>query len=205
MFDKNIKNIIFDFDGVILDSVPLKTEAFRKLFADYTIEKVEKLIEFHLENGGVSRYEKIKYFFNVLLNKNINDDLILEYAKKYSRLTKKELTNSKYLINDSFEFIKQNYQKYNMHIASGADENDLKYICNKLNLTRYFITINGSPIKKGEIIKNILKSYKYKKNETIMIGDSITDFDAAKENEIEFYGYNNEILNIKDNYIDKWM
>jgi len=195
-----IKNIIFDFDGVILDSVPVKTEAFRKLFQEYPKEITDKFIEFHLKNGGVSRYEKIRYFFEGLLNKKINEEKILYFAKKYSELTKQELANEKYLIKDSIDFIKKNYKKYNMHIASGADENDLKYICDKLELTKYFVSINGSPTKKSEIIKSILESNDYKKSETVMIGDSINDFEAAKESGIEFYGYNNDNL-IKKTYL----
>ena len=197
-----IKNIIFDFDGVILDSIPVKTEAFRKLFQKHPKKIIDEFIKFHLTNGGVSRYEKIKYFFENLLNKKINKEKILYYAKKYSELTKQELANEKYLIKDSINFIRKNYKKYNMHIASGADENDLKYICNKLELTKYFISINGSPNKKSEIIKNILESNNYKKSETIMIGDSINDFKAAKENGIEFYGYNNNKNLKKYNYIN---
>lgn len=186
-----IKNIIFDFDGVILDSVPTKTEAFKKLFEDFPRNLVDELIYYHKINGGKSRYIKIKYFFNELLNKEISENEILEYAKKYSILTKEELANPKYLIEDSLDFIKQNYKKYNFHIASGADEEDLKYICEKLNLSQYFLSINGSPIIKSEIVKNILTHNQYKKEETILIGDSINDYEAANINNIGFYGYNN--------------
>ena len=199
MFDKNIKNIIFDFDGVILDSVPLKTEAFRKLFNSYPKDKVEKLIEYHMKNGGISRFVKIKHFFENILNEHISDTEIKNYADRYSQLTKEELTNSKYIINDAVDFIKQNHKKYNMHIASGADKNDLRYICEKLELTQYFLTINGSPNKKREIVKNILDLNNYKKDETILIGDSVNDYEAANENGIEFYGYNNVDLNTNNN------
>lgn len=198
-----IKNIIFDFDGVILDSVPTKTEGFKKLFQDFQIELVDKLIEHHIQNGGISRYKKIKYFFNEILNQEISEDEILSYASKYSEITKEELTNSKYIIDDTISFIKQNYKKYNMHIASGADEKDLKYICDRLDLTKYFISISGSPIIKSEIVKKILLTNQYKNEETILIGDSINDYDAAEENKIQFYGYNNYNLK-KFKYIESF-
>ncbi len=197
-----IKNIVFDFDGVILDSVPVKTEAFKKLFDDYAEDKVQKLIEYHLENGGKSRYLKIKYFFNEILNQEIHKKDILFYANKYSDLTKKELSKEKYLMVDTMTFIEQNYQNYNLHIASGADENDLKFICQSLELSKYFISIHGSPKIKNEIVRDILNKNQYKKNETILIGDSKNDHEAANINNIEFYGYNNlELKNLKHNYI----
>jgi len=186
-----IKNIIFDFDGVILDSVPTKTEGFKKLFQDFPNEKVDKLIEYHLQNGGMSRYKKIKYFFSELMNHNISEDKVLYYANKYSEITKGELINLKYIIEDTVNFIKQNHKKYNMHIASGADEKDLKYICDKLVIAHYFKTIHGSPTEKEQILKNILDHNAYKTDETIFIGDSINDFEAATANNIKFCGFRN--------------
>jgi len=197
-----IKNIIFDFDGVILDSVPVKTEAFKKLFASFDNSSVDKLIAYHLQNGGKSRYLKIEYFFKEVLNKHISENEILEYADKYSSLTKEELSKSKYLIKDTVSFIQKNFQNYNLHVASGADEKDLKYICESLDLNRYFLSVHGSPIPKDDLIKDILVNNKYLTEETILIGDSINDFTAAEKNHIVFYGYNNTLLKEDHNYID---
>lgn len=198
-----IKNIIFDFDGVILDSVPVKTEAFKNLFADFSPDIIQKFIEYHSLNGGRSRYIKIKYFFNELMNEIISEDKIFEYANRYSELTKKELCKKKYIIHDTQNFINKNYKKYNMHIASGADEKDLKYICNKLELTDYFISIDGSPTIKSEIVKNIILSNQYENKETILIGDSINDYEAANKNNIGFYAYNN--IKLKNfNYLESF-
>lgn len=196
-----IKNIIFDFDGVILNSVPTKTEAYRKLFHEFPVDKVEQLINYHIQNGGISRYVKVKYFFEEILSQSISEAEILRHADRYSELTKEELTDPKYMIDNAVSFIKQNYQKYNMHIASGADENDLKYICEKLALTPYFLSINGSPTKKNDIVRNILALNTYNQEETILIGDSVNDYEAAKENEIDFYGFNNTLLEDHLNYL----
>ncbi|HIP12818.1 MAG TPA: HAD family hydrolase [Arcobacter sp.] len=199
-----IKNIIFDFDGVILDSVPVKTEAFRKLFKEFSKDEVNELIKYHLINGGKSRFLKIKYFFNEVLNKKINDEKISLYAHRYSELTKEELSKEKYLISDTLSFIRENHQKYNMHVASGAEEKDLKYICHNLNLNQYFLSINGSPKVKSDIVKELLNFNTYKKNETILIGDSINDFETADGNGIEFYGYNNKLLKLHHKYITNY-
>lgn len=199
-----IKNIIFDFDGVILDSVPVKTEAFRLLFKAFEKTLVDEFIAFHLRNGGKSRYVKIKYFFEELLSQKISDEDVSSMASQYSELTKTELAKEKYIIQDAFEFIQQNYQKYNMHIASGADEKDLKYICDTLNLSQYFLSINGSPTIKDEIVTQILNDNHYTKDETILIGDSINDFQAADLNGVKFYGYNNLELSQDHQYLNSF-
>lgn len=200
-----IKNIIFDFDGVILDSIPVKTEAFQKLFEEFSSDKVNLLIDYHLLNGGKSRYLKIKYFFNTILNKDITDEEILKYADKYSLLTKEELSKGKYIILDTLEFIKQNYKRYNMHIASGADEKDLKFICNSLNLNQYFLSISGSPKIKNEIVKDILILNDYDIKETILIGDSVNDYEAARTNNIDFFAFNNKLLKQDHKYIETFL
>lgn len=187
---ENIKNIIFDFDGVILDSVELKTQAFVELFKEFPKNKVQELIKYHMQNGGISRYHKIQYFFKDILQGEISDIEISKYAKKYSELTKEKLCNPRYIIKETLDFIKKKQDCYNMHIASGADEQDLLEICERLDLTQYFLSIHGSPTKKDDLVKNLLVNNNYKTKETILIGDSINDYNAALKNDICFYGFN---------------
>jgi len=197
------KNIIFDFDGVILDSVPIKSKAFRHIFQDFDKELVDQILEYHELNGGLSRYKKIEYFFKSVLKRPITEEKVIKYADKFSEITNKELIDSKYIIKDVLDFIKNNKNIYNMHIASGSSHNDLKYICEKLDLSKYFISIDGSPMEKSLLVENILIKYGYKEEDTCLVGDSINDYDAASHNNIAFCGYNNKNLNkVSYHYID---
>ena len=78
-------------------------------------------------------------------------------------------------------------------------------LCVNFDLSQYFISINGSPTKKEVLVDNILKKYAYDLNETILIGDSINDYRAAKLNNIQFYGYNNIELKKYNKYIDSFL
>lgn len=197
-----IKNIIFDFDGVILDSMPIRTEGFKKIFENYDNKKVEELISFHLINGGLSRFVKIKYFFEELLETSISEEEINFFADKYSKIMKEKLINEKYLIRETVDFIKNN-NNIKMFIASGSEEKELRLINESLQLSKYFLGIFGSPKNKIDIVKSIIKDNKLNKNETILIGDSINDYDAAIKNDIRFFGYNNiKLKNISDKYIN---
>lgn len=198
-----IKTIFWDFDGVILDSMPIRDYGFAKIFEEFDKELVDKLLEYHTLNGGLSRYVKIRYFYNILLKKDVSDEKVQELADKFSIIMKTELTNKKYLIKETVEFIKANYQNYNFHIVSGSDGKELNYLCKELGLSKYFKTIEGSPTPKNDLVKNILEKYKYDPKECILIGDSINDYEAANVNNMKFYGYNNEELKDKDDYIEK--
>ncbi|MCV3456941.1 HAD family hydrolase [Campylobacter sp. CNRCH_2016_0050h] len=200
-----IKNILWDFDGVIIDSSAIRDYGFREIFKEFDKALVEKLIEYHSINGGLSRFHKIRYFFNEILKKDINDDEVKAYADRFSLIMREELVKSKYLILDSVNFIKENYEKYNFHIVSGSEHDELNLLCQKLQINYYFHSINGSPTPKIELVKNLLMKENYNKSETILIGDSINDYEAAKESNISFYGYNNQQLkDISKRYIEKF-
>jgi len=197
-----MKNIIFDFDGVIIDSVPIRNFGFYEIFKKYPKKLVEQLVAYHIENLGLSRFVKIRYFFHTILKKDITKEEILEFSNLYSSIMLLHLNNKKLIIQDTLNFIQQNYQKYNFHIASGSEQNELRLLNDNLNLSFYFHSIHGSPIPKIELVKIILKENQYKDEETVLIGDSINDYDAAIQNNIRFFGYNNvKLKNLSSFYI----
>ena len=122
----------------------------------------------------------------------------------FSQIMKKELTNNKYLIQETVSFIENNYDKKVFHIVSGSEQNELRYLCKELNLSKYFKTIEGSPTPKNDLVKNILNKENYNTQEVILIGDSINDYIAANENGLMFYGFNNNDLINKDKYIESF-
>ena len=188
---KDIKNIIFDFDGVIIDSMDVRADGVSEVFANYDKELVDKFIDYYGYNAGLSKFLKIKYFYNKILNKDISDEKIEVYSNKLSKIMKEKLISKEVLIDDSCEFIKNNYEKFNFHIASGSEENELRFLCNKLGIDQYFKSIKGAPLHKNDLVNNIIEENSYKREETIIIGDSINDFEAAEINDIGFFGYNN--------------
>ena len=194
-----MKNIIFDFDGVIIDSMHIRSFGFRKIFQDFNTKSVQKLIDYHNENGGYSRFVKIKYFFNTILNQAISENEITIYANKYSKIMRENLTSKTIIINETINFIKKIYTKYNLHIASGSEQEELRYLNQELGISEYFKSIYGSPTPKIDLVKKILEENNYENKDTVLIGDSINDFEAAKENNIIFLGYNNKtLINIGD-------
>ena len=86
----NIKNIFFDFDGVIAESVSAKTDAFNEMYLPYGKDVADKVVEYHKLHGGVSRYEKFKYFHKEFLNEIINRISIdsLKFVPEYTNSLK---------------------------------------------------------------------------------------------------------------------
>ena len=189
-----LETIFWDFDGVILDSMNVRDWGFREIFKGYSESKVEDLIHYHRINGGLSRYVKIRYFYENILNQSITEERVLEYAEQFSILMKSELTNKENLIMDAVNFIESNHKNYRFHIVSGSDQTELRYLCSELGVKDFFLSIHGSPTPKTQLVADLLNEHDYDKSTTILIGDSLNDYDAAVKNNIGFYGYNNNCL-----------
>jgi phosphoglycolate phosphatase-like HAD superfamily hydrolase len=193
-----LKNIIWDFDGVILDSMPIRTKGFELLFKDYPEEQVKELVKYHEEQGGLSRYHKIRYFYEKILGKSITEKKVFDLAGDFSTIMLKELCNPELIILDAADWIKENAGNYRFFIASGSDQTELREINKQLNLAQYFEGIYGSPAPKNENVEMIIREFSLDKTQTALIGDSINDREAAQVNGIQFYGYNNQSLKSDD-------
>ena len=197
--------IIFDFDGVIIDSMKVRDNGFRAIFSEFNKDDVEKLVKYNRMNGGLSRFHKIKYFYEEILNRDIEQSLIQKYAEEFTEIMKKELVNSNYLIKDTVEFIKRNEGIKKLYIASGSENKELNYLCRELGISDCFTSIYGSPRHKNDIVKSIIETNMYENSKVVLIGDSINDYEAAISNGIDFVGYNN--ISLKEfncNYVDKF-
>jgi HAD superfamily hydrolase (TIGR01549 family) len=201
---EGIRNILWDFDGVILNSNAVRDKGFEITLQKYPSEQVEKLMKYHQENGGLSRYHKFRYFFETIRNEKVTDERILKLANEFSVIMMKNLTNKSLLIRDSLEFIISNHLNYCFHIVSGSDGKELNNLCKHLEIDSYFLSIQGSPTPKKELVDIVLKKYQYSNDECILIGDSINDFEAAVSNKIKFLGYNSKTLKeiFPENYTD---
>ncbi|MCF4102675.1 HAD hydrolase-like protein [Gillisia sp. M10.2A] len=191
---KNKTVILWDFDGVILDSMEVRTKGFKTVLGSFPEKKVQELVNFHLKNGGLSRYVKFKYFFEQIIKVPVNSNDVEKYSNMFSEIMLEILPNKKLLIPDSLNFIIDNQEKFEMHIVSGSDENELKKLCYALDITNLFKSIQGSPVPKTDLVSEILAREHYYNSSVVLIGDSINDHDAAIQNSIDFLGYNNTLL-----------
>ncbi len=196
-------NVLFwDFDGVILDSVPIRNEGYWHALKEYPDEQVEKLIRYQQLNGGISRYVKFRYFYEDILGKEISEEKVNSYAKTFSEYMVQRLTDKSLLIDETIRFIENHYESIPMHIVSGSDQEELRFLCKELEIDHFFKSIHGSPTPKIDLVKQVLYLERYHPEDAALIGDSINDYDAARLNGLTFYGYNNPDLKDKvENYI----
>ncbi len=186
--------ILFDFDGVIVDSMHIRDLGYRKILEEFPQDLVNQFIKYHRVNGGLSRYVKIRYFYEKMLDREISKAKVNQLAEQFSVIMKSKLKDPSIIIKETLSFIKKYFQKIPFHIVSGSDQNELRYLCQSISIETYFLTIEGSPAFKSDLVSGIISNYKYKPVNTILIGDTINDYDAARANGLKFFAYNNSYL-----------
>ena len=195
-----LDNIFFDFDGVIAESVSAKTDAFQEMYLPYGENIANSVVEYHKKNGGVSRYEKFKYFHKYFLNQDIDQVKINELAAQFSKLVLDKVINSEEVLGAK-QFIERYYKKYKFWIITGTPTTEIEIIAKKKQLSEYFVGLHGSPENKKYWTEYLIVKYNLKRNKTIFLGDATTDYDAANYSHTHFaLRENTENMEIFRNY-----
>ena len=184
----NWEAVFFDFDGVILDSVDVKTKAFAKMFRRYGPEVEKKIVEYHLNNGGVSRFDKFRYYYEEILNKPVNEEIIKTLSEQFSDLIIDGVLASPFVAGakETLELLRKN--NIFAYIVSGTPDKEIKLIVQRKGLSKYFKEVHGSPRKKWGICREIITKKNYNSQNCLFIGDAMSDYEAAQKNRICFLG-----------------
>jgi len=181
---------IFDFDGVLVDSVHVKTEAFAELYQEYGEEVVEQVVSHHNQNGGMSRYDKFRHYHRHFLGQSIGTEEVDELAAKFSELVVSKVVQSEKIVgaDELLEYCKR--EGIVCAINSATPEEELKYIISQRGWDDYFRFVFGSPTKKAANILRIVEHSGKSIDEGLFFGDAINDFSAAQEVGIDFVAIN---------------
>jgi phosphoglycolate phosphatase-like HAD superfamily hydrolase len=181
---------VFDCDGVILDSNPIKTAAFRHALEQYPTSKVEQLVDYHRTHGGVSRYEKFRHFFVSLVAEpdETTYETALERFQSYCWAQLREAP----LVPGVVSYLEGLRDRGTpMFVVSGSDETELKAVLGHKRLLPFFDRVLGSPTSKRDNLRALLET-KPQSGKGIFFGDAQLDYEIAAEHGLDFvyvHGY----------------
>lgn len=177
------KTLIFDCDGVVLNSNRVKTDAFYAAALPYGEAAAKALVDYHVSNGGISRYKKFAYFVECIVpgkpGPNI-DELLNRYATQVRDG----------LISCDVSAGLQKLRKATPHarwmIVSGGDQAELRDVFGARELDQLFDGgIFGSPDTKDEILSSELACENIVAP-ALFLGDSKYDYQAANAAGLDF-------------------
>lgn len=184
---KDIQAFFFDFDGVLVDSVEVKTRAFAKLFESYGPDIVSRVIDHHRKNGGMTRVDKFYHYYREFLGKPLDKDELKRLCGDFSRLVVDEVVSAPE-IPGSEEFLKKWHKRLPCFVVSATPNEEILKIVNRRGIGGYFREVLGSSMSKQENVRLLLKEYDLSPEKCIFFGDAENDYRAATACNINFVG-----------------
>ena len=178
--------IIFDFDGVVLESADIKTRAFALLFEEHG-EHVDAIVDLHLSLAGVSRYEKFRLIYRDILGRPLDDAEMDRLGEEFSRIALEEVLACDF-VPGARQFLQRRHRTQALYVASGTPEEELRHIVRERGLERFFTGVYGTPAPKADITRRILDETGTEPHEAVFIGDATTDLEGAREAGVHFIG-----------------
>jgi beta-phosphoglucomutase-like phosphatase (HAD superfamily) len=179
-----IELLILDFDGVVIESNDIKTQAFEKVFSQFPQYK-DAMMQFHYENISVSRIEKFDYLA-VLMGRRADSKLKADVASNFSRYVLEDILTVP-LVKGAERLLKMFKGQIPLYLASVTPANELNHILEKRGLLHWFDDVYGCPPwTKANAIRDILSRKSVLPGNSLLIGDSAGDQRAAFETGIQF-------------------
>lgn len=197
----HFQTLIFDCDGVILNSNTIKTEAFYQVALPYGRQCADSLVAYHVAHGGVSRYQKFQWFVdNVLDDKQV---VVSKLVNAYAMAVKSALLQCE--VTDGLLELREQTKHTNWLIVSGSDQNELREVFQLRQLADLFDGgIFGSPDDKKVILAREMANGNIKRP-ALFLGDSRYDFESAYGAGLDFVFLSQwtEFYGWQDFFVDK--
>lgn len=179
--------IVFDFDGVVLESADVKTDAFVELYADHGADVVAQVRAHHLANLGISRFKKFAWIAENVLRQPLSDEASVALGERFSALALEKVLAAPFVPGADAALEVFAGRGIPMFVASGTPVDELRMIVEKRGLNRFFREVHGAPREKPEIIGDVLARHGWAKDQVLFLGDGMSDYKASKVAGVPFF------------------
>lgn len=186
--------VVFDCDGVILESVNAKTKAFYRVGLNWGPEVARQFKDYHLSHLGISRFVKFEWLFKEVLREELTPVLSEKLGQQFADICLEEVAASP-LVPGCLDCLDYLNGKSTLYIASGMPDEELKTILKARRLDHYFTATLGSPPGKAILLENIIFEEGIPPERTLMVGDANTDLNAAETVGCAFFGRGEQFKN----------
>ena len=179
--------VVFDCDGVILDSNRIKTEAFRIAALPWGAAAADRLVAHHVANGGVSRYAKFAHFLSAIVpetSPNQDGPGLAEMLDEFASAVRRGLETCP--VTAGLHELRAQQPDCRWLVVSGGDQSELREVFSSRGLMDLFDGgVFGSPDEKKKILARELARGNIRLP-AIYLGDSKYDHECAIENGLDF-------------------
>ena len=174
--------VFFDVDGVLIDSLTAKGEAFANLFpAQYR----QDVMDFHSANGGLNRVEKIARISCEIVGVDLSDNELNTLVDTFSSVVRERVFAADE-IPGATPALAAVSKRVPIHAVSAVPTSEVVDVLQHHNMLHFFTSVHGGPNPKDATIVSLTQQYRYDASQCLFVGDSLHDRDAALEAGIPF-------------------
>lgn len=188
--------VIFDMDGVIIDSEEIHKKAYYETFNSLGLNVSEKLYKTFTGSSTINTFQKLVHHFNL---DEKPEDLVLDKRARYVNFFEND--PNLHLVNGVEKLIKHCYQKgLTLVLASSSAMVNINRVFDRFDLHQYFTAkISGADLTASkphpEIFEKAAILGGVSKELCIVIEDSDNGIEAANKAGIYAVGYKNPLVN----------
>ena len=188
-----LKAVLFDMDGVIIDTEPLHRKAYLQMFDNVNIDVSPELYESFTGQSTMNICKRLVEYFNL---KQQPEELVQLKRNNYKYLFEND--DDLALIDGVLERIKDyRNNDVTLVVASSASMHGINQIFERFNLSQYFNgKFSGADLEKSkphpEIFLKAARHTGFKNSECMVIEDSTNGIKAANAADIFCVGFKSE-------------
>lgn len=186
--------VVFDFDGVLVDSNAVKRRAYRDIFADAPESEavVEAVLQSDTEDDRLEVIRAILRGLNREGHATAEQDLLVaEYGERYNTICEEHAATCSE-VRGASSALARLAKTHSLYIISATPEVPLRRIVKRRAWSRYFREVLGRPRTKSENLARVIRSEGIKGQQIVFVGDGRRDLVAARETGCRFVGVRNE-------------
>mgnify|MGYP000238534050 FL=1 len=194
-FPKKLQCVIFDMDGVIIDSEEIHKKAYYETFNSLGVDVSEELYKTMTGSSTINAFQKLVKHFNL---NDIPEELVLQKRKRYVNYFENDPTLA--LVHGVKELIQfLHNQNLTLVLASSSAMVNINRVFSRFDLNQYFTAkISGADLTASkphpEIFEKAAILGGVSKELCIVIEDSDNGIKAANDAGIFVVGYENPLV-----------
>lgn len=176
--------LFWDFDGVIKETVGVKTDAYVGLFAPFGDSIGAQVRAHHERNGGMSRFEKLPLYLK-WAGRGASALEVARYCELFSSAVFQAVLDSAW-VPGAREYLLENHLRQRMVLITATPQTEIERILELSGIADCFCEIHGAPTAKSAAIASALLRLACPYEDALVIGDAESDMSAALATKVRF-------------------
>lgn len=176
--------VFWDFDGVIKESVEAKANAYVALFDDRGDAVRARVQDHHNGNGGMSRFEKIPLYME-WAGLPVSEAAVADHIARFADLVVDKVIAADWVPGVE-RLLRAPTGGRPQFLVTATPTDEIRTILASLSLGDAFVDVRGAPEKKTVNTAVLLARHAIRAETAVLIGDSISDYEAATVNGMGF-------------------